>query len=269
MATLYNNPFQLGLELYLRGITGATGIGLQGLIGPQGDIGIQGPIGLPGAFGPNGSTGPIGLQGTQGAQGDYGFQGLMGEVGAQGIGGVEGYQGVQGVQGTTGDIGIQGRDGIQGYQGQQGDTGYQGDIGLPGPIGPQGLVGGGITITSYTPSLVSGANLTAVAGTASGRYMTIGTTKFAWGTGTWRWAVNTTTGGGVGNTPSISFPSGFFSTVTQFLPAVTDVGGDLVQLVNGDLSGLNTVGNFVAYRPTFSGTGVNYFFVMSFWAIGT
>lgn len=234
------NPFQLGLELYLSGTTGATGIGMQGLIGPQGNIGIQGPLGLPGAAGPVGGIGPIGLQGAQGSQGEKGNQGDVGY----------GVQGDVGVQGNQGDIGL------------QGTAGNAGSIGLQGPAGPS------LTTTSYVPSLVSGANLTAVSGTSTGGYMTIGTTKFAWGSARWRWSNLSTTGGAIGNTPSISFPSGFFSTVYQFIPSIAEVGGELVQLVNGDLSGLNTVGNFVVYRPTASGSGVNYFFEMSFLAIG-
>ena len=188
--------------------------------------------------------------------------------------GPQGFQGVQGVQGFIGNLGnqgVQGSVGVIGNQGFQGNQGYQGEFGIQGTIGfqgNQGDVGAGIATTNYTPSLVSGANLTAVGGSSLGAYTTIGSKKFAWGSGTWRWANSSQTGGGIGNTPSISFPPGFFTTVQQFIVSVGEVGGEAIQLVNGDLSGLNTVGNFWAWRPVASGSGVTYFFTMSFMAIG-
>lgn len=152
----------------------------------------------------------------------------------------------------------------QGYQGYQGEFGIQGDVGLQGR---QGDVGAGIATTNYTPILISGGNLSALAG-AVGAYATIGSKKFAWGSGSWSWTTTSQTGGTLGNTPSISFPSGYFTTVQQFIVSTTEVGGDAIQFVNGDLSGLNTVGNFWAFRPTASGSGGSYFFTMSFLAIG-
>lgn len=255
------NYFQECLLIY-----GATG----GIPGPQGGAGFQGMQGIEG----------IGLSGNQGTQGDAGLNG----IGTQGVQGIEGLglPGIQGLQGIQGDLGIgtQGRQGRQGYQGIlgtagnngfQGNIGTQGNEGLKGDIGNQGfqgLLGGGITTTNYTPSLVSGGNLTAVGGSSQGFYTTIGVKKFAYGSATWRWANNSQTGGSLGNTPSISFPAGFFTTVQQFFVSVSEVGGDAVQFVNGDLSGLNTVGNFWVWRPVASGSGVNYFFTMSFIAIG-
>lgn len=225
------NTFQEQVILYT---LGQTGTGPQGVRGPQGFVGIQGAIGADG------------VQGYQGVQGDLGLQGNQGFIGLIGTQGVEGLQGVVG------------QNGVQGAQGDIGQIGYQGN---------QGLIGGGITTTNYTPTLVSGGNLTALAGQV-GAYSTIGSKKFAWGSGTWRWVTTSQTGGSLGNTPSISFPSGYFTTVQQFIVSIAEVGGDAIQMVNGDLSGLNTVGNFWAYRPVASGSGVNYFFTMSFLAIG-
>ena len=229
--TLLQNTFQEQVEIY--GI-GVTGIGAQGVRGYQGYQGVQGGMGLDGVQGQQGVQGEVGLQGTQG------FLGLIGTQGLQGVQGLMGQQGVQGAQGILGQVGLQGN---------------------------QGIIGGDITTTNYTPSLVSGANLTAQAGQV-GAYATIGSKKFAWGSGTWRWSANVQTGGAIGNTPSISFPTGYFSTVQQFIVSVAEVGGDAIQLVNGDLSGLNTVGNFWVYRPSATGTGISYFFTMSFLAIG-
>lgn len=255
------NYFQECLLIY-----GATG----GIAGPQGGLGFQGTQGIEG----------IGLSGTQGNQGVAGLNGIgtQGVQGIEGLGmpGVQGIQGIQGdlgigTQGIQGIIGLQGTVGTVGNNGFQGNIGTQGDTGLKGNIGNQGfqgILGGGITTTNYTPSLVSGANLTAVGGSSQGFYTTIGVKKFAYGSGTWRWANTSQTGGGVGNTPSISFPAGFFTTVEQFIVSVSEVGGEAVQLVNGDLSGLNTVGNFWVWRPVASGSGVSFFFTMSFMAIG-
>jgi hypothetical protein len=211
----------------------------------------------------------IGPQGTQGVQGVQGFLGNLGNQGFQGTIGPLGNQGHQGWQGFQGEFGIQGGEGFQGRQGDAGLQGFQGidASGLQGNQGLQGIIGGSITTTNYSPSLVSGANLTAQAG-AIGAYATIGSKKFAWGSGTWRWANSSQTGGGIGNTPSISFPSGHFTTVQQFILSVSEVGGEAIQLVNGDLSGSNTVGNFWAWRPVASGSGATYFFTMSFLAIG-
>jgi hypothetical protein len=105
-----------------------------------------------------------------------------------------------------------------------------------------------------------------VLGSAVGAYSTIGSKKFAWGSGSWTWANTSNVGGALGNTPSISFPSGYFTTVQQFIVSIAEVGSDGVQLINGDLSGLNTVGNFWVYRPITAGTGAT--FTMSFLAIG-
>lgn len=238
------NTFEEQLVVY-----GPTG----GVAGPQGTIGAQGTQGVVG-------QGPAGNQGLQGTNGAQGF------LGAQGIQGLEGFgpPGIQGSQGHQGDLGIgtQGLFGEQGYQGNDGPAGnggFQGNVGLQGPAGQ--------TTTNYTPSLVSGANLTAQAG-AVGAYGSFGSKKMAWGSGTWRWANSSTTGGGIGNTPSISFPAGYFSSVQQFIVSVSEVGGEAIQLVNGDLSGLNTVGNFWVYRPVASGSGLTYFFTLSFLAIG-
>lgn len=208
----------------------------------------------------------VGPQGVQGQQGVQGFIGNLGNQGLQGDIGPLGNQGHQGAQGFQGEFGIQGSEG---FQGRQGDAGLQGNdaFGFQGNQGLQGIIGGSITTTNYTPSLVSGANLNSLAG-AVGAYATIGSKKFAWGSGSWRWANTSQTGGGLGNTPSISFPSGYFTTVQQFIVSVSEVGGDAIQLVNGDLSGLNTVGNFWAWRPVASGSGGSYFFTMSFLAIG-
>lgn len=223
------NTFQECIILYG---TGQTGTGPQGVRGFQGYQGLQGAIGADG------------VQGYQGQQGE-GFQGTQGLVGA----------GVQGAQGTNGLNGVQGNEGSAGINGAQGFQGLQGTFGA------------GITTTNYTPTLVSGGNLSAQAGQV-GAYATFGSKKMAWGSGTWRWTATTQTGGTLGNTPSISFPAGYFTTVQQFIVSVSEVGGDAIQMVNGDLSGLNTVGNFWVYRPVASGNGVNYFFTMSFLAIG-
>jgi hypothetical protein len=201
----------------------------------------------------NGVQGPQGVAGT-GINGVQGPQGVAGTGGGGTGGGLQGPQGLQGVAGGSGS----------GFQGPQGN---QGIVGGGGFQGNQGIVGGGITTTNYTPTLVSGANLTALAG-AEGAYGSFGSKKMAWGSGTWRWANASTTGGGIGNTPSISFPPGYFTTVQQFIVSVSEVGGEAIQLVTGDLSGLNTVGNFWAYRPVSSGSGISYFFTMSFLAIG-
>jgi hypothetical protein len=228
------NTFEEQLFVY-----GPTG----GVAGPQGTIGTQGTQGIVG----QGPAGNQGFQGTDGAQGFLGAQGIQGIVG-------DGPPGVQGNQGSQGDIG----SGVQGLFGEQG---YQGIVGTPGLQGPAQAT------TNYTPTLVSGANLTAQAGPV-GAYGSFGSKKMAWGSGTWRWANASTTGGGIGNTPSISFPAGYFTTVQQFIVSVSEVGGEAIQLVNGDLSGLNTVGNFWAYRPVSSGSGASYFFTLSFLAIG-
>jgi len=218
-------------------------------------------------YGATGGGSLVGPQGIQGVQGTQGFIGNLGNQGFQGDVGVIGNQGHQGSQGYQGEFGIQGTNGQQGYQGDAGLQGSQGEFGFQGF---QGLVGAGTTITTtnYTPSLVSGANLTAVAGSSQGFYTTLGSKKFAYGSGTWRWANSSQTGGGIGNTPSISFPSGFFGAVQQFVVSVSEVGGEAVQLVNGDLSGSTSVGNFWAWRPVASGSGVSYFFTISFMAIG-
>lgn len=207
----------------------------------------------------------VGLQGVQGVQGTQGFIGNLGNQGFQGSIGLIGNQGLQGGQGFQGEFGIQGNNGQQGYQGDAGLQGSQGEVGVQGF---QGLVGSSIATTTYTPSLVSGANLTAVAGSSQGFYLTLGSKKFAYGSGTWRWANSSQTGGAIGNTPSISFPGGFFTNVQQFVVSVSEVGGEAVQLVNGDLSGSTSVGNFWAWRPVVSGSGVSYFFTLSFMAIG-
>lgn len=200
---------------------------------------VYGPTG--GVAGPQGSMGP---QGTQGIIG----QGLAGTQGLQGTDGAQGHIGEQGVQGLVGD----GPPGVQGNQGQ---------------VGPQGLVGaGGVTTINYIPMMEQGTNLTAIS--AQGAYAIIGSKRFAWGSGTWQWTANVQTGGSLGNTPSISFPTSWFTTVQQFIVSVSDVGGDAIQMVNGDLSGSATDGNFWVYRPIATGSGPSYFFTMSFLAIG-
>lgn len=214
-----------------------------------------GPPGPQGRMGSQGFQGSLGI-GQAGAQGDSGFNGAQGFEGAQGNQGLvgDGPAGVQGSQGWQGDIGL-------GAQGLFGEQGYQGIVGIAGLQGP------GQSTTNYTPTLVSGANLLALAG-AEGAYGSFGSKKMAWGSGTWRWTNNVNTGGGIGNTPSISFPTAYFATVQQFIVSVSEVGGEAVQLVNGDLSGLNTVGNFWVYRPNATGSGASYFFTLSFLAIG-
>lgn len=100
----------MGLNLYLRGTTGATaGFGFQGIAGQQGlqgfiGIGLQG---IAGGFGPNGSQGLMGVQGEQGIQG---VGGMNGQIGPQGAAGDGGSVGLQGTQGTIGS-------GTQGTQG--------------------------------------------------------------------------------------------------------------------------------------------------------
>jgi hypothetical protein len=241
MTSLSLNPFQMGLELYLTGLTGITGIsGLQGRVG---DIGTQGPQGIIGSVGPVGNNGSNGVNGAQGAQGEVGI-------------------------GLQGSMGWNGPAGPQGYQGRQGDEGTTGTPGSPGPPGLQGPIGASLSTTAYTPVIFGGTNLTGVFGTTTGGYTTIGTTKIAWGSGRWQWSNTSNIGGIPGNQPYLSFPSGFFSSVYQFIVSVTDVGGDSIQQVNGDLSSRTDVGQFYVYRPNATGSGVAYFFSMSFWAIG-
>lgn len=213
----------------------------------------------------------IGPQGTQGVQGVQGFIGNLGNQGVQGNIGPLGNQGWQGYQGNQGEFGIQGNQGWQGYQGDNGlqGSGVQGDQGDRGFQGFQGLTNG-ITITSFNPSVSAGTNLQVVGfnGGSLGQYMTIGSTKYAWASANFRWSNSSNTGGSIGNVSYIAFPSGFFTTVNQFLVSVSEVGGDGVQLANGDLSGSNQFGYFWVYRPVASGGGATYTFTISYYAIG-
>lgn len=191
-----------------------------------------------------------GVPGPQGRMGLQGFQGLVGigQAGVQGLAGLDGFQGLVGAQG------------IQGIEG----------MGMPGVPGVQGFQGltNGLSTFSYVPSVVAGANLTVISPSASGWYTTIGSNKFAWGQASFRWNNTSQFGGVSGNPNSISFPVGFFTAVQQFIINVSEVGGDGVQLANGDLSGSNTVGQFFVWRPVASGSGVLYTLTISFLAIG-
>lgn len=191
---------------------------------------------------------------------------IVGPQGIQGVQGVQGFDGNVGSQGVQGDVGNVGVQGFQGEQGIQGDYGFQGWQGLQGVQGnPSSIV-----INSFFPSVFAGANIQVVGfnGNAQGSYMTIGSTKFAWASANFRWANSQNIGGSIGNVSYISFPTGFFTTVNQYLVSVSEVGGDGVQIANGDLSGSNQFGYFWIYRPIASGSGATYTFTISYYAIG-
>lgn len=191
-----------------------------------------------------------------------------GVPGPQGAVGIQGFQGLDGI-GTPGFQGVAGLDGFQGLVGAQGIQGIEG-MGMAGSQGAQGFQGitNGLSTFSYAPSAVAGANLTVISPSASGWYMTLGSNKFAWGQASFRWNNLSQNGGVSGNPNSITFPVGFFTTVQQFIINVSEVGGDAVQIANGDLSGSNTVGQFFVWRPVASGSGVLYTLTVSFLAIG-
>jgi hypothetical protein len=139
------------------GVTGPTGVGLQGppygglAVGPtgrQGDPGLQGALGAPGvtgATGPSGSTGPsptgpIGVAaGPQGATGPT-FIGAGGVTGATGPTGPDAPTSIVGKTGPSGATGVTGPTGPIGRQGATGPDGPTGDFFIA-PIGDPHISG--------------------------------------------------------------------------------------------------------------------------------
>ena len=111
-----------------------------------------------------------------------------------------------------------------------------------------GWTPGGNTNTGCTTSL------------ATGKYMTIGGVKVAWGT------INLSQTAGTGHVAGLTLPTGFFNSVDVYMPFVMGEGGQPYQHVSGDsLAGTPPASFSFYFDNSASGASV----VVGFILIGT
>lgn len=114
-------------------------------------------------------------------------------------------------------------------------------------------------ITGYTPTVSGVQNLTV--GTPVGKYLNLGGLKILWGTCGYSYVGSSATG-----RMSLSLPSGFFTSVDYYAPAIMAEGNDAFQVASGDSivgSPPATLGFYVSNGGA-TGSGV-----VSFLLIGT
>jgi hypothetical protein len=121
-------------------------------------------------------------------------------------------------------------------------------------------------VTSYTPTVTAGANLTPN-GASTGRYMNLGGIKMAWGEINLRWTTNNdrTT------TTTATLPASFFTTIHTFIPSISTVGMTAYQAVTGDgyTTGSESIIKFYNWVPLNNAANSTTSMVVSFLVIGT